>query len=126
MDDVGLLELTQLRDIGTTVGYIHLKQVVALEMQMEENDQTFPQEMPPLAQRALKSNDADIVSRLVAYQHLGFHAMIIQSIHQTVGSNRCPTRLFTCIYYQYFHTACKVTKSREQNKRIYSFFAETE
>ena len=96
--------------------------MVALEVQVKENDQSFPQEMPFLTDCAFQACHADVTCLLVAHQHLCFYAMIIQRIHQSVGRNGCATRLFTCIYYQYFHCIDKGTNKRGKSKGKTFFF----
>ena len=46
VDDVGFLEFWQSGDVCTAVGDVYLEQMVALQVQMQPDTETFPHEMP--------------------------------------------------------------------------------
>lgn len=64
--------------------------MVTLEMQMIIHAPTFPQETKTLEESAFQAYNSDIVGFLVPNEHLGFYAIIVQSVHQTVGGNAAP------------------------------------
>ena len=46
-----------------------------------------------MKQRRLRQSDyRQCIALLVAHQHLGLHAIIVEGLHQTVGSHSRPTR----------------------------------
>ena len=73
---------------------------------MKENDQPFPQEVPAQQRRLWQSDNTEVVAQLVAHQHLGLDAMIIQCVHQAVSRHSSTARLFARINYQYPHSYC--------------------
>ena len=73
MYDVSLAELTQSGDVSACVGNVNLIQMMLAEMKMEEHDKSLPNEAP-LSPRGLRqSYYGDVVRKLVADKHLGFH-----------------------------------------------------
>ena len=110
MDDVGLLELTELRDVGTGIGNIDLEQVLTLEMEPTKDHPSLPEEAPVVHGRLGQTGHREGIGVLVAHQHLGLHTIIDEGHHQTAGSHCSPTRSLARIDYQYSHTA-KVVKT---------------
>ena len=90
MYDVSLAELTQSGDVSACVGNVNLKQMMLAEMKMEEHDKSLPKEAP-LSPRGLRqSYYGDVVRKLVADKHLGFHTVVVQRVQKSVGGNSCP------------------------------------
>ena len=110
MDDVGLLKLTELRDVGTRIGDIDLEEMLTLEMEPTKDHPSLPEEAPAVHGRLGQTGHGEGIGVLVAHQHLGLHTMIVEGHHQTTGSHGCPTRPLARINYQYSHTA-KVVKT---------------
>ena len=97
VNDVGLLKLTKPRDVRPRIGDVDLNQSLTLEVKMQEDDKPLPQEAPLLAPLAPQSDDGQAVGLLVAHQHLRLHTVVVQCVHQAVGSHGSPTRPFACI-----------------------------
>ena len=103
MDDICLLKLTELGDIGARYCHVYLPEALAGEMEMPEYAPTLPEEVPLQPERTGQTDHGDVLSLLVAYQHLCLNAIVVKGIHQTVGSYSCSACFFTCIYYEYSH-----------------------
>ena len=46
MDDVGLLKLPQFGNVGTAIGDVNFEKMLAREVQLTEDDESLPEEMP--------------------------------------------------------------------------------
>ena len=115
VNHIGLLKLAQTRDVGSRVGKVYVEEVLAREMQTDEDVEPLLEEMPVATGRLGKADHGQRVALLVANEHASLHAMVVQRHHQTVGSYRSTTRPLTCIYYQYSHCR-KGTASFAKNK----------
>jgi len=60
--------------------------VFALEMKAPEDAPTFPKKTQMVAQGMGEGYDGDVVCELVAHQHFGLDTVIIERVHQSVGS----------------------------------------
>ena len=87
MDDVCLLEFGQLCDVGACVGGVYLPQMAAVQPQMEIYRQSFPQEIEVVAPRLGQTAHRDVLCLLVAHQHLGFYAAVVERFHQPARSH---------------------------------------
>ena len=125
MDDISLLKLTGLGDICTCIGYIDIKQMLSAEVETPEHTPAFPKERPPEAPLLRQGRHADLVGLLVTYQHHGLRTIVLQCLHQTVGSQCGSSGLLTRIHNQYSHNGDKVTDKRVKNQ-IYLGFSERE
>ena len=105
VDDVGLAELGCPRDVYATIGDVELEQMTLGEMQVEENDQPLPEEVPIMMPAAFKPDDRQRIGLLVAHQHLRFHTVVVQRLHQAAGSHRSPACPLARIDYKYSHAA---------------------
>ena len=86
MDEIGLAELTRPRDIETRIGNIQLEKMLAREAQMPEDAPALPQEMPSRPHRRAQTHYRQAVGLFVANEHLSLHAIVVQRLHQAVGS----------------------------------------
>ena len=77
--------------------------MLLLEMQSTEDNQSFPKETPAIDGRLRKPHHCQRVCLLVAYQHLGLYAVIVQRFHQTVSRYSSTTSSLTRIDNQYSH-----------------------
>ena len=103
VDDIGFLELRQTGDIGADVGNVNLEEVLPQEVQAPEHRPALPKEVPLLPQRLRQSYHCDVIALLVAHQHLGLLAVVVQRVLQPVGSQCRPSRHLTRIDNQYPH-----------------------
>ena len=104
VNNVGLLEFRQFRNVSATIGNIYFEQVFAFKMKSCPHNKALPKEIPLQAPRLWQCRNRQLVRFLVTHQHLCLHTVVVQCIHQAVGGNGCPTRPFARIYYQYSHT----------------------
>ena len=105
MDDICLLKLWQLCDVCTTVGDIHLKQVLTVKVEPQPHDKTLPKEIELHPLLTWHCCYGQSVCLLVAHQHLRLHTIVVQRLHQPAGSYCSATRPFACIDYEYSHGA---------------------
>ena len=103
VDDISPLELTVSRHVGAGVGDIDGEEVLAVEAVGEEDAEPFPQELDGLDPTAFHGVDGDAVGLLVAHEHLGAHAILLQCLHQTVSSNGRTADALGCIDDEYSH-----------------------
>ena len=105
MDEVGFLKFGEGRDVRTGVGQIYLKQVFTVETVGRPYHKTFPQELGAKQGGRRKGGHGDLFRALVAHQHLGLYAIVVQGFHQAVCRNGCPSRAFGCVDNQDSHKA---------------------
>ena len=103
MDHVGLTKLWQTSDIGTSVGDVDLEEMTTGKEQSTVDDKTFPEKMPIEQWRIGQGNDRERIAEFVAYQHLRLDSMVVESHHQTVGSNGSTSRTVTGIDNEHPH-----------------------
>ncbi len=104
MDDISLTKLWKTRDIGSAVGNIQFKEMLALQLEMQPYHQTLPQEVPPEAPCLRQCTHGQLLCLLVAHQHFRLDTVIVQGFHQAVGSYSGSARPLTCIDNEYSHT----------------------
>ena len=97
VNEVGLAKLGQRRYVGSRVGDIDSKEIVLGEMKMTEDGEPFPEEPPPLEPLVRQPHHRQLVGGFVYHQHLSLHAVVLQSLHQSVGSNSCSTCALACV-----------------------------
>ena len=106
MDEVCLLEFRQMGDVVARVGYIHAEESFATEAAVHPDNEAFPQELPQLFPSASQADGRDAVGLLVAYQHLGFYAVVLECFDQSACGYGGSSGTFGCVDYQYSHNVC--------------------
>ena len=106
MDEVRFLKFRQVGDVVAGIGYIDAEEPFALEAAVHPDDKTFPEELSQLSPSVTQGNGRDAVSLLVAYQHLGFYAVILKRFHQPASGNGGPSSPFGGVDNQYSHDVC--------------------
>ena len=104
MDDISLKKLWKARNIGSAVGNIQFKEMLALQPQVQPYHQPLPQEVPPEAPSLRQRTYRQLLRILVAHQHFRLDTVVVQGLHQAVGSYSGSPRPFTRIDNQYSHT----------------------
>ena len=109
VDDVGLPEDRQSGDVAAGVGDVEFEEMFLAEMQMGEDAQPFPQEMPPQPPIPLERYYRAVGGLPATYQHTRFNSMKIQGSGESLGGKGSPTCLFTRIDDKYPHARLKGT-----------------
>lgn len=99
MDDVCFFELSSACDVDAHVGDISLPKPRATESTTRKDGKTF-QELGKLVAHLA---NCDGIRLFVAYHHLCFHTIFVESIHESTGSNGSSSTKFTCAYEQNVH-----------------------
>ena len=93
VNNVSFLEITCMSNVDTGIGNVYLKKMLTTEVQVEENTQPFPKERPLSQPRMTNRRNGYLICFLVTNKHASLHAVIVQRIHQPVGSNSCAAGL---------------------------------
>ena len=97
MNHIRSLKLCELCDICSSVGNIHLKEVLPAEVVGNEDAQAFPEEFERLHPVVSYRNHREMVGLFIAYKHLDLDTILFQGFHKTIGSNRCTTDTLRCV-----------------------------
>jgi len=65
---------------------------------MQENTKTLPRKTKAVKPRMRQPHHMDVVGLLVGNYHLCLDSIIVQRLHQPVGSYSRPPRTLTCIH----------------------------
>lgn len=84
-------------DVVARIGNIYLEEMFFRKMQMAVDAPAFPKKMPMLGRALRQSHNGDVVGELVAHQHFGLHAIVVEGVHEPVGCYGRPARVFTCV-----------------------------
>ena len=112
MNDVGLLEHRQSRDVGAAVGEIYLEEVLPFHVQAEENRQSLVEKVPSLSQSAVPSalaarvaeaDDVDVLVGLLHDEHLSPYPAIVEAGKETARSNSCSAGFLVGVDDENFH-----------------------
>ena len=97
VDDVCSLEFGKFRDVCSSIGDIHLKEILPTEVVGDEDAQTFPDELERLHPVVPNRNDGEVVSLLIAHKHLDLDTVLLQGFHESVGGNRSTSNTLRCV-----------------------------
>ena len=103
VDDVGPLKLVGLGNVRTGIGQTHRPQVLHAETVVHPQHGTLPYEVPFLAETMGQGHHGEAVGLLVANEHPGLDAMVIEGFEQAAGRNGSTTRLLGGIYDENIH-----------------------
>ena len=104
MYHIRLFIFGQRGDVGARVGSINLEEVVTLEVETPEDAPTLPQKVKAVTTRMGQAHHRDIVGLLVGHKHLSLHPVVVECLHEPVGSHSGSSGLFTGVDNEYTHS----------------------
>ena len=104
MDHVRLLILWQRSDVRACAGRVDLEEMVTLEVKMPEDTPPLPQEMQAVTTRMWQAYHRDVVGLFVGHEHFSFHAVVVESFHESVGGHSGSSGLFAGVDNEYAHS----------------------